>query len=173
MKHFTLAFAILVLSAAALAQNAPLPTQTWSTTFAPMSVPGIGQTFAGTIADVGVSPTTNTTFALETIQAPSSPNFLGFYGGAANYRIPKLSTWINEISPNLSGYRFQFTVLGSIGVVRASNGNHFGATAGGRFDYALSAAGTWTLGVEARAVRLPYTTAGWKPAFSFGPAIHF
>lgn len=169
-----LALALFVLFATlSFAQNAPLPTQTWSTTFAPMSIPGIGQTFAGTIADVGVSPTPNTTFALETIQAPSAPDFAGFYGGAANYRINAMSKWLNNISPNLSGYRFQFTVLGSIGVVRASNGNHFGATAGGRIDYALSSSGTWTLAVEGRAVRLPYTTAGWKPGFSFGPAIHF
>lgn len=172
-KLVALAFLVSLLAVSAFAQNAPLPTQTWSTTFAPMSIPGIGQTFAGTIADVGVSPTPNTTFALETIQAPGAPDFVGFYGGAANYRITALSTLLNNISPNLSGYRFQFTVLGSVGVVRASNGNHFGATAGGRIDYALSSTGTWTLGVEARAVRLPYVMQGWKPGFSFGPAIHF
>lgn len=174
MKCVTLFLSVMLLmSVASVAQNAPLPTQTWSTTFAPMSVPGIGQTFAGTIADVGVSPTPNTTFALETIQAPGSPDFQGFYGGAANYRLNALSTWLNNVSPNLSGYRFQFTLLGSVGVVRATNGNHFGATAGARIDYALTTTGTWTLGVETRALRLPYTTQGWKPGFSFGPAIHF
>jgi len=169
-----LALAVTLLFAVSLvAQNAPVPTQTWSTTFAPISVPGLGQTFAGTIADVGIAPTPNSAVSLETIQAPSAPNFSGFYGANYRYQINAVSKWLNDISPNLSGYRFQVNVLGSAGSVVATNGNHFGATAGFRVDYLLSSTGTWTLGAEVRAVRLPYVMAGWKPAVSLGPAIRW
>lgn len=169
-----LALVITLLFAVSLfAQNAPLPTQTWSTNFAPVSIPGLGQTFAGTIADLGIAPTPNSVVALETIQAPSAANFAGFYGAGYRYQINAFSKWLNDLSPNLSGYRFQFTVLGSAGAVVVANGNHFAATAGGRVDYALSSTGSWTLGVEVRAVRLPYVVQGWKPAVSLGPAIHW
>ena len=163
-----LALLSVFLALPVIAQNAPLPTQTWTVVFAPMSVPGFGQTFTGTVAETGISVTPNFTAALETIQAPSSPNFAGFYGGAARYQLNFLSKKLNDLSPALSGFRFQPSVLASAGEVRVADKNHLGATAGIRVDYSLDSGAHYSPGVEFRLGRLPDVVAGWKPAVSLG-----
>jgi len=165
MKNLLLA--VLVLSAVAFAQNAPIPTQTWSTNFSAMSIPGGHTTFAGTVADVGVAVTPNFSAQFETVQSPGVPNFAGYYGGGVRYQINWVSKKLNEISPNLSGFRILVSALGSAGV-ESINGNHVGATLGGRVDYSLDSGGHYQPGIEVRAVRLPYVCTGWKPAVSLG-----
>lgn len=168
----TLIALLLLTSALVMGQNAPLPTQTWSTTFTAVAIPGNQTTLAATVADIGISPTPNSTIMFETLQSPSAPNFAGAYGPAFAYRINKFSTWLNNMSPNLSGYRFRFSLLGS-GLVINANGNHYGGTARFRTEYALGTSGTWNLGVEVGAARLPGVAPKWGKLVAVGLPINF
>lgn len=169
-KLFTLALFAL-FATLSFAQNAPLPTQTWTTDFTSMALPGAGQTFVGTAADVGVSFTPDTNVFFETIQSPSAPNFAGFYGPGVSYQINALSKFINDRSP-LSGFKLRFSVLGSFGESRIGDRNHFAGTARFRTEYALNSDGKFGLAVEVGAARL-YTGPGWQKIVSLGLPIHF
>lgn len=168
-----LIFAVLALSLSAFAQNAPLPTQTVTTSFAAMALPSLkGQTLAATTVDAGVSFSPNSTLSFETLQAPGAPSgFSGAYGGAFSYQLNFLSKKINDASAG-SGYKFRFTLIGSGLGVTSANGSHIGGTARFRTEYAIGS-GTWNLACEVGAARLPYVTQGFRPIVSMGLPIHF
>lgn len=170
MKKLSLALCLLSLSA--FAQNAPLQTANFTTNFTALNLPGNHQTFVGTAVDVGVSFTPDSNLFLETVQAPTVSGYQGYYGPGFGYQINGLSKFINNISPNLSGYKFRFTVLGSGGIARVSTGNHVAGNARFRTEYSLGSTGVYNLLFEVGAGRL-YTAPGWQPLFAAGGALHF
>lgn len=169
-----LAVSLLVLSAArpALAQNAPLATSNFTTNFTALNLPGKSTTFVGTAVDLGVSFTPGSNLFLETVQAPTVAGYQGYYGPGFGYQLNGLSKWINNISPNLSGYKFRFTVTASGGIARISTGNHVAGNARFRTEYSLGSTGIYNMLFEIGAGRL-YTAPGWQPLFAAGGALHF
>ena len=173
---FAVAALLLGLAFPALAQTpAPPPVTTFSLTSTALALPGGKSTFAGTDAGMTFTPTPNFDLREDNIVAPSG-NFLGFYGGF-NYRLPVLSTKLNNVSPNLNGYRFQFYITGSAGVDRITDaaGNarqHYSFLAGGGVQYDLTSSGTWTLGAEVRYAKLPGLINN-TAIVTFGPQFHF
>jgi len=125
---------------------------TFSTTLSAVNLPGSGgSTMAGTIAGLNLKITEN--FALrQTSLISSGAATNGFFGGG-NYTLPVLSKKLNDISPNLNGYDFQFQVTGSVGALRVSDatGNvhsNWAALFGGRVNYAIKGSKTYGLAVE-------------------------
>jgi opacity protein-like surface antigen len=120
------------------------------------------------------TPTTNFDIREDNILATGG-NF-EYFGGGFNYRLPVLSTMLNNASANLSGYRFQFYLTGSAGVDRISvNGGtaqHYGFLAGAGANYNVTSSGTWTLGGEVRYAKFP-GFANNTVVVVVGPAIHF
>lgn len=174
MKQFAIAVSLVAfLAVGSFGQNAPLPSTNVVTNFSAVALPGNQETLAATIADIGFTPTPNSNLFLETIQSPSAPNLYGFYGAGISYQINELSKLINNISPNLSGYKFRFTLIGSGGEVRVGDRNHVGGTARFRTEYALTSGGGYNLAFEVGAARLPGVSPKWGKLFSVGQAIHF
>jgi hypothetical protein len=165
-------FSVFVLVVSAFAQNAPIATSNFTSNFTALNLPGNHQTFVGTAVDLGVSFTPSTNLFLETVQAPTVTNYLGYYGPGFGYQVNALSKFINNISPNLSGYKFRFTVLGSGGIARVSTANHVAGNVRFRSEYSLGSTGVYNLLFEVGAGRL-YTAPGWQPMFSAGGALHF
>lgn len=165
----------LILAVVLFAMGASGQSQTFSLTGQPIALPGGGQTVAGTLAGFTFTPTPN--FDLKnTNLVANSGNFVGLYGGF-NYRLPILSTKLNNISPNINGMRFQFYITGSAGIDRVTDaaGNvrqHYSFLAGGGINYDLTNSGTWTLGGEVQYAKLP-GLANNTAIVSFGPAWHF
>lgn len=168
--------AFLLLAVSALAQNAPLPTQTFSFTASSIALPGNKGTFVGTDAGVTFSPTQN--FSIADHNILSSDGRLSYFGAGPDYQLPQLSLKANNAMPSLSGFRFLFSVGGSFGVARVKDtfGNvtqHYGEELHGAFNYSLNSGGTWQLDVRAGAIRAPYYANGWFPQVAFGPSFHF
>lgn len=169
-RIIVLALAVLAVSLTAWGQ-----TQTFSLTAQPIALPGGGQTFMGTLAGISFSPTPN--FSLRnTNLVANSGNFTSFFGGM-EYRLPILSTKLNNVSPNLNGMRFQFYLTGSAGIDRVVDaaGNvrqHYSFLGGGGVRYDLTNSGSWTLGGEVQWAKLP-GLANNTAIVSFGPAWHF
>lgn len=165
---------LLLISVPAFGQSAPPASQPFSLTSQAIALPGGGQTVAATLAGITFTPTQN--FDLKQTNLVSGQNFQGFYGGF-NYRLPVLSTKLNNVSPTVNGYRFQFYITGSAGVDRVTDpaGNvrqHYSFLAGGGVNYDVTQSGSWTLGGEVQYAKLP-GLANNTAIVSFGPAYHF
>lgn len=171
-----LIFALIFFTLPARAQTpAPAPAPaTFSLTASAIALPGGGQTVAGADAGMTFTPTPNFDLRYDTLMAPAS-NFSGFYGGF-NYRLPVLSTKLNNASPNLNGMRFQFYLTASAGVDRISatgpTREHYSFLAGGGVNYDLTSSGSWTFGVEVRYAKLP-GIANNTAIVAFNPTWHF
>lgn len=180
MKSLTVAFLALALSLAAFGQAAApaapatpapvaAPTTNFTITLAPVTLPGGKASVAGTESGLALTVTPN--FDIKEINLVSSG--LEYFGGGFNYRLPVLSTALNNASANLNGLQFQFTLEGSVGTIRTPTGppsGHWGALVGGSITYAIN--GTWNLGAEIQYAKLPgYANNTYTVAF--GPNFHF
>ena len=172
-----LAFALLILSATlGLAQNAPIPTQTFAFTDSAIDLPGAKGTFVGNDAGVTFSPTPN--FDLAEHNIISSDAKLSAYMGGVNYRFPVLSLKLNNMTPEVSGFRMLFGLSAAAGIDRVKDpaGNvaqHYAFLAKATFSYALSASGSWQLGANVGMARFPGYAKGWTPVLEVGPQWHF
>jgi hypothetical protein len=149
--------------------TAAFPTTTMSLSLTPMTLPGVKGSIAGAETDVMVKPS-NTFSVGETTLVNSA---MIFVGGRGEYVIAPISTYIQNHSPNLNGYQFQFGLTGSAGVVKpvsSVGAPHWGERAGVFMNYAIN--GTWGAGIDAEWGNFPGTVHNtWTLAF--GPSIHF
>lgn len=177
MKKLALVFALVALVASvAFAQNAPLPTSTFSFNASPMSLPGAKGTFVGTDAGVTFSPTAN--FDLAEHNIVSSDGKLSSFMGGVSYRLPALSLKANNMMPTVSGFRLLFGVSALVGIDRVKDvlGNtrqHYSALALATFSYALNSTATWQFGGNVGMARFPGFATGWTPVLEVGPQFHF
>jgi hypothetical protein len=160
---------ILIMAMPASAQN------TFSLTAQPIALPGGGQTVAAGITGMTFTPTPNFDLRQDTLLTTAG-NLQGFFGGI-NYRLPILSTKLNNVSPQLNGLRFQFYLTGSVGVDRVDNKvgpvkQHYAFLGGGGFNYDFTGSGRWTFGAEVRYARLP-GFANNTGIISAGPTLHW
>ena len=174
MKKF--AFVFVLVSAVAFGQNAPIPTKTFSFNAAPISLPGARGTFVGTDAGVEFTPTQN--FGLGETNVLSSDGRMNFFGGGASYSFPVLSKYINNKTPQISGFRFRLGVRSFVGIDRVKDASgvveqHWSAIAQGTFAYSIDSGGTWQMGANVGAARFPGYSKGWTPVVELGPQFHF
>lgn len=170
--------AILAMTIAVSAQKAAphtaanpsaFPETSVSINLAPINLPGLKTSVAGVETDVMIAPSEYLSLGETTIVSPS----MVFTGGRYNYQVEAVSSWIQNHSPNLNGYQFQFYLTGSAGVVKpvgSTGTGHWGERAGIGLNYAIS--GTWGTAFEAQWGNFPgvaHTT--WTLAF--GPNVHF
>lgn len=177
MKKLVLLLAVLAMSMGAHAQNVAVaaPTFTFNVTAAPISLPGNRTTVAGLEAGLGVVITPNVQFISDNLAAPG--NNFSLYGFGEVQHFPKLSTWINNKSANLSGTQLDFYLKTVIGVDRVADSsgrtyNHFAVMAGPGFNYKVAGSNTFTLGVEVKYLKAP-GFANNTLVIEAGPAIHF
>lgn len=170
MKKFAIAL-VCLLSAVAFAQTAP-PTTTWNFTLSPVSVPGVGQTVAGTEGGVAVGLTPNVQLGETTIIAPG--NNFQYFAGRGVYNLAGLANALNNHTA-FSGLQFQFQPTVSAGVVRITGpvaAQHVGFTVGGIVNYRFGSSGTWALGAKVEYAKFPGLRNNAMIA-SFGPSLHF
>jgi hypothetical protein len=152
-------------------QPAPSPVNTFALALSPISLPGNKQTVVGTASGATFTPTANFDVREDNLLASG----FQFFGGGFNYRLPVLQTKLNNASPNLNGFRFQFYLTGTVGVDRITVGQtaqHYAFLAGGGVNYDLTGSGTWTLGGEVRYAKFPGLNNN-TVVVALGPAIHF
>jgi hypothetical protein len=175
MRKFLISFALL--TAACFAQNAPIPTKTFSFNAAPISLPGARGTFVGTDAGVEFTPTQN--FGIGETNILSSDGKMSFFGGGASYNVAVLSKYINNKTPIISGFRFRIGARAFVGVDRVKDpvsavvAQHWGAVAQGTLNYSMDSGGTWQMGANVGAARFPGYSKGWSPVIELGPSFHF
>lgn len=166
MKRFIFAIPLLLL----LAMPSFAQVNTFALTASPITLPNNKTTLVGTIAGVSLTVTNNFDLRQDNILVPAG-DFAGYFGGF-NYRLPVFSTKLNNISPTLSGERFQFYITASAGTGTTPSGNHVSFLAGGGVNYDLTGSGRWTMGVEVRYAKLP-GYANNTAIVSLGPSLHF
>jgi hypothetical protein len=171
-SKFAILGAILAFAfSAAFAQNAA--PSTFALTLSPISLPGNHQTVAGSEAGAMLSITKNFDIGNVDVIAPGQ-NFQ-YYAGRVNYRLPWLSTKLNNLSPNLNGARFQFGLTASAGMDRITTGagsQHYAMTGGGFINYDLTGSGRYSMGVEIQYAKFPGMNNN-TVTVSMDPAIHF
>lgn len=176
MKRFALVLLVCSLSAAAFAQNAPLPTSTFSFNASPMSLPGNRGTFVGTDLGMTFNPTPN--FDFQSHNLLSSDGKLSSFLAGAHYNLPALSLKANNLMPTVSGFRLLFGVSALVGVDRVKDlaGNtrqHYAGMALATLAYSFNTAGTWQFGANVGMARLPGYATGWTPVVEAGPKFGF
>lgn len=160
--------------------GAQAQTQTFSLTGQAVALPGNHQTVPATVSGITMTVTPNFDLREDNV-ITSDAGLMGFFGGF-NYRLPILSTKLNNASPTLNGNAFQFYITASAGVDRlsipafgstaASTAQHYAFLAGGGVNYRITAGGAWTFGAEIRYAKLP----GYQnntAIVSVGPTLHF
>ncbi len=170
-KPLLLLAALALLSAPAFAQTST-PNNTFSVNLSALSLPGGKQTVAATDAGATFNLTQNLQLREDNLIAPAS-NFQ-FFGAGFNYYLPVLSTKLNNVSPTLSGARFQFWITASAGIDRITNisAQHYAFRGGGGVAYDLTGSGKWTFGAEVQYGKFPgLQNNTWTAAIS--PAFHF
>lgn len=171
---------VILIVAVLLAAVVPMHAQsTFALNAQPIALPAGGQTVAGSISGLSFSPVPNVDLREDNIVV-STPAAQGtsmaFFGGF-NYRVLELSRFLQNASPTLNGYRFQFYVTGSAGVDRVTDaaGNtrqHYAFLGGGGISYLINASGSWQIGVEVRYAKLP-GIANNTAIVGVGPSFHF
>jgi len=201
MKHLKISalalflfFACVSTARAQATPAEPAPaftTQSFSFQANAIALPGGGSTTAGALTGVTLGITPNVSLR-NTDFVASSGNATGYFGGV-DYTVSAFSKWLNNISPNLNGYNFQFQLTASFGVDRidsaamtaserirrftttsttAGTVQHYAWLAGGRLNYAVNGSQNFGLGVEIQYARLP-GFANNTAIVSFGPNFHF
>lgn len=175
--------ALLLLLAVPAFGQAPTPTpvsalDSFTVTASAMSIPGSGKsTLAGTFAGVSLKITPN--FQLEQVNFISSAAQTNSFMAGGNYDLNFLSKKLNDISPNLSGYDFRFSVHGDVGyarIVQPSGNLASGPSAlfGGQADYAIHGSSRYSLGVR---IDDFFVNSGLPSknnlVVAVGPTIHF
>jgi len=164
----------LILIGVMLGQSTPpntsaFPSTTVSFNLSPITLPGVKSTVAGAETDVLLTPSNSFQVGETTLTSSS----MIFVGGRGNYVIKSVSDFIQNHSPNLNGYQFQFGFTGSVGVVKPVGvvGNpHWGERGGVFLNYAVN--GQWGMGVDAEWGNFPGVQHNtWT--FAFGPNFHF
>jgi hypothetical protein len=167
MKHLIALFALAVC---AFGQTSAPTVSSFTLALSPISLPGNHQTVAGTEAGLSLGVTQNLDVIDQNIVAPGD-NFQ-YFGGGVQYRLPVLSTKLNNASPNLNGLKFQFGLKASVGVDRltAINAQHWAFTAGGFVNYSIN--NTWAFGGQ---VEYGHFSGFNQRAVlvSVGPQLHF
>lgn len=166
------------LAVPSFAQTAASPVSTWTVTANAVALPGSGNTtLAGTLAGVHLAVTPN--FSLEQTDFMTSSAQTNAFLGGATYNIAALSKALNNISPNLNGLQFSFSIHGDIGEARiaqpsGSTSVSVAGLVGGEVDYAIAGSKMFSLGVRVDDfyVRsgLPH---GNNLVVALGPSIHF
>jgi hypothetical protein len=172
MKRLVAILSLLLL--AALSAGAQTPTyQTWSLTTSAVTLPGGKQTFMGVDSGLTFTPTPNLDLLDRNLVATGAG--FEYFGGGINYRIPALSNWLNNKSPNVDGLRLQIGLTVSAGVDRITSGpvttQHYAWTGGGFANYKLTAGGAFMLGVKAEYLQAPGQASHF--AISLNPSFHF
>jgi hypothetical protein len=176
MKTLALAFLCLAASLAGFAQTAApaapasaFPTTTFSVSLTPISLPGGRTSVMGT--ENGVALAITPKFTAQNFNIVSTT--FNYFALGGKYFIPSLSKALNNASPTLKGFNFQFYLTANVGAVKVLGGppaGHWGETVGGGINYALN--GSVGLGVEAQYAKLPgYGNNTYLVAF--GPNFHF
>lgn len=173
MKTLRLLFSLLLFAGTAAAQS----TTSFTTTLSAVSLPGSGgQTMAGSLAGLDLAVTPN--FSLrQTTLVSSGAQTNGYFGGGA-YTLAPLSKKLNNASPNLNGFDFQFQIDAGAGELRVSDAKGAVHTSwaglfGGTVSYKIKGSNTWSLGVKIEdlfASSLPHKN---NLLIALGPSIHF
>lgn len=169
MKKLLFALLVLVMPVPVFAQSTPFST--FSINLDPVSLPGNKQTVAGTEGGTMLRFTPNNGIGLQTIFAPGD-NFQ-YYSGRYDRHIPYLSNKLQNASPTLNGYKFDFGVTASAGVVRITgpaSTQHYGFTGGGFVNYYVN--NTWSLGAEVQYAKFPGLNNSTFTV-ALDPAVHF
>jgi hypothetical protein len=170
-------FAILLVFVCPLAvgQNAPIPTLPFSFTATAVTLPGAKASFVGTDAGVSFQPNEYVSFSEHNILSTDSR--LQFFGGGIDYFFPAISLKINNMDPNLSGFRMLVSIGVTFGDARVNLGSttvaHWGEDFHASFSYALTSSSAWQMGIRAGAARYPYFSSGWVPVIEGGPKFSF
>lgn len=167
---------LLLLSVAAFAQNAPIPTKTFSFNASPISLPGGRGSFVGTDAGLTFSPTQN--FRLESHNVMSSDAKLSSFMGGAHYDLPVLSVKANNTMTNVSGFRMLFGLTALVGIDRVTDPfgavrQHYSAMGLATFAYDINSSGSWTVGANVGMARFPGFATGWTPVVEVPFQFHF
>lgn len=153
--------------------SASAQTQTFSLTTQAVAIPGSEtgqQTLAAAVTGIAMTITPN--FDLRQDDVITSDGHLQGYFGGFTYRLPVLQRKLNNMSPTLNGYNFQFYLTASAGQDRVGKDTHYAFLAGGGLNYKMGKSGTWTFGCEVRWAKLP----GYRNStalVSVGPTLHF
>jgi hypothetical protein len=157
----------LLLCSAAFAQNAPIPTQTFSFTASPITLPGYGKNiFTG--ADMGAVYSVSQNFSLENTNIVSTDGKFTFLAGGVGVKFPQISKFLNNRSTTQSGFRLLFGIRALAGEAMSSS-NHVGVLLQGSVDYSLDSAATWTVGAKIGGARFPGYSGGWVSVVELGP----
>jgi hypothetical protein len=128
-------------------------TQAWSMNTSAVTLPGGKASIAG--VDSGITFTPSANLDLFDRNLITSDSNLQYYAGGIAYRLPAVSTKANNLATNANFLRVRFSVLGSFGVARVFNINHYGYTAGVGVDYSLTQSGSWTFGGSGEYAQFP------------------
>jgi hypothetical protein len=167
----------MFLGVMAFAQTPAQPqvsVNAFSITAAPITLPGnAGSTLGGALTGVTLGVTNS--FALRQTNFVSTDASVKGYFGGIDYVIPKFSTWLNNISPNLNGFDWKLEATGSVGASQISgNANsHWAFLAGGRLSYAIAGSSTYSLAVEIQDFNTPGLAHRNNLIVSVGPRITF
>lgn len=172
-RIFAISLVVLSLAIAGLAQVPnPDPAPGTSTSFTmnltPVTLPGNKTTLTGVSSGIAFTVTPN--FDVKELNLNSSGD--SYYGFGANYRLPIISTALNNVSPNINFLAFQFYLNGTVGANYGPGAtqSHWSETVGGGVDYYIN--NTWSFGGEADYAHL----VGYnnKALILFiGPKLHF
>jgi len=160
------------------ATSTSLSTYTWNSTLSVVNLPGkngTNSTLAGTFTDIGLAVTPNFTLAQENYIS-SSTTTTGFYGAAA-YRIPAFSKWLNDLSPTLAGYNFNLRIVAEVGVdsiTQTSGGTvkHWSWGVHAPLTYQFKG-GSWGLAADLGWLALPGAAQRNNVRFAIGPTFSF
>lgn len=135
------------------AQNTPAPSvDSWTITAGAVNIPGSNNTtLPGTLAGLRLAVTPD--FSVEQVNFISSAAQTNAFMGGGNYVVQPFSKWLNNLSPNLSGYDFRLSLFGDAGAARISQPsgvlvNAVAGLVGGQLDYAVHGSKSWSLGIR-------------------------
>ena len=175
------ALLIALLFAFAVHAQTPAPTpapvtSTWALSASAVNVPGYGSSLAGAYTGVDLNITPN--LSIEQTDLLTSAAQTNAYFGGVSYAIPAFSKWLDNKSPNLSGYDFLLAFHASAGASRVSDaaGNvkqHFAALFGGQLSYRIKGSTTWTLVGRIDDFNTPGVQHRNNLVITVGPTINF
>lgn len=171
-RILTLLCLIASFTVPAFSQSAPPAqpvTQQWSLTTSAVALPGGKTSIAGT--DSGISFTPSANFDIFDRNLLSNDGSLKYFAGGVTYRLPIISTKLNNMASNTDFLRFQFAPTASFGIAQVNGVNHYGFTAGARVDYMLNASGSWTFGGKGEYAHFPGYDG--KAIVELNAAFHF
>lgn len=144
---------MLALLALALPTLAQTNTQVFNVTSMAASLPGNKSTVVANISEASfaVHPYLDLKASSLMFSSDTGAAVDGAWGGGANINIPAFSTWVNNSSPTVNGFRLKLTLPLSILDEKVTDalGNvkyHLGGTGGVRAFYSLDQGQNYKLG---------------------------